>query len=94
MAQSRDAVDQQKNEAERLNSIIEELKAKHDTDVAQARKHAAGLARDKSDLQQALDTMKADVARAARRLPRYGSPLTPGGPETKDFLTPAGQDDP
>lgn len=94
LAQSRDAVDQHKNEAERLNNIIEEIKAKHDTDIAQARKHAASLARDKSDLQQALDTVKAEAARAARRLPRYGSPLTPGGPETKDFLTPAGHDDP
>ncbi|KAF8962640.1 hypothetical protein BDZ97DRAFT_2059572 [Flammula alnicola] len=94
LALARDTGDQHKNEGERLQTVIEEMKAKHETDIAQARKHAAGLARDKSDLQQAMDTLKAEVARAGRRLPRFGSPLTPGGPDTKDFLTPAGHDDP
>ncbi|KAF9480593.1 hypothetical protein BDN70DRAFT_805008 [Pholiota conissans] len=94
LAQSRDAADQHKNEGERLANVIEEMKAKHDTDIAQARRNAAGLMRDKSDLQQAMDTLKAEVARAGRRLPKYGSPLTPGGPETMDFLTPAGHNDP
>lgn len=86
---SRDSGDQHKNEAERLQSVVEEMKAKQETDVAQARKHAAGLARDKSDLQQTIDTLKAEAARAARRIPRFGSPLTPGGADQKDFLTPA-----
>ncbi|KAJ3484850.1 hypothetical protein NLJ89_g11950 [Agrocybe chaxingu] len=89
---ARDAEDQHKNESERLQNIIEEMKAKHETDVAQARKNAAGLARDKSDLQQTIDTLKAEAARAARRIPRYGSPLTPGRDDQKDFLTPAGHD--
>ena len=35
----------------KLQNVVEEMKAKHETDIAQARKHAAGLARDKSDLQ-------------------------------------------
>jgi len=39
------------------------MKTKHETDVAQARRHAAGLARDKSDLQQTIDTMKKDTQR-------------------------------
>ena len=87
---ARDTGDQHKNEVERLQTIIEDTKAKHETDIAQARKHAAGLARDKSDLQQTIDTMKAEAARAARRIPRFGSPLTPGGgADKKDFLTPA-----
>ncbi|KAF8905236.1 hypothetical protein CPB84DRAFT_1745558 [Gymnopilus junonius] len=90
LSNARDSGDQHKNESERLQNVIEEMKAKHETDIAQARKHAAGLSRDKSDLQQAIDTLKAEVARAGRRIPRFGSPLTPGHGETKDFLTPAG----
>jgi len=86
---ARDTGDQHKNESERLQNLLEEMKSKHETDIAQARKHAAGLARDKSDLQQNVDTLKAEVARAGRRIPRFGSPLTPGGPDQKDFLTPA-----
>ncbi|PPQ80542.1 hypothetical protein CVT25_001575 [Psilocybe cyanescens] len=93
LSNARDAGDQHKNEGERLQSVIAEMKSKHETDIAQARKHAAGLARDKSDLQQAMDTLKANVARAGRMLPRFGSPLTPGGADAKDFLTPAGRDD-
>ncbi|KAH9478703.1 Anucleate primary sterigmata protein A [Psilocybe cubensis] len=93
LSNARDAADQHKNEGERLQSVVAEMKSKHETDIAQARKHAAGLARDKSDLQQAVDTLKAEVARAGRMLPRFGSPLTPGGADTKDFLTPAGRDD-
>ncbi|VDC07939.1 unnamed protein product [Peniophora sp. CBMAI 1063] len=78
--QTREAVDKHKNEAQTLQTALEELKAKHDTDVAQARKHAASLQRDKSDLQQSLDSLKADVQRNGRRLgPRFGSPLTPDG---------------
>ena len=69
------------------------MKNKHETDIAQARKHAAGLVRDKSDLQQTIDTLKAENARAERRLPRFGSPLTPGARDNTDFLTPAGHDD-
>ncbi|RDB16304.1 hypothetical protein Hypma_002995 [Hypsizygus marmoreus] len=93
LATARDAGDQHKNEAERLQNVVEEMKAKHETDVAQARKHAAGLARDKSDLQQAVDAMKTEVARAGRLFPRFGSPLTPNGAAGSDFvLTPAGDD--
>ncbi|GLB42302.1 putative meiotic cell cortex C-terminal pleckstrin homology [Lyophyllum shimeji] len=94
LATARDAGDQHKNEAERLTNVIEEMKAKHETDIAQARKHAAGLARDKSDLQQAVDTLKNEAAKAGRRFPRFGSPLTPNGAAGSDFLlTPAGGED-
>lgn len=93
LAASRDVGEQHKNEADRLQNIIYEMKAKHETDVAQARKHAAGLARDKSDLQQTIDTMKAEAARASRRLPRFGSPLTPNGPGGSDYLTPGARDE-
>ena len=36
--------DQHKNEVERLQTIIEDMKARHETDIAQARKYGAGLA--------------------------------------------------
>ncbi|TBU22578.1 hypothetical protein BD311DRAFT_138610 [Dichomitus squalens] len=90
---TRETADQHKNEAERQQVAFEELKAKHETDVAQARKHAASLQRDKSDLQQALDSMKAEVAKASRRLPRFGSPLTPNGVTASEAVTPADQDE-
>ncbi|KAI0760078.1 hypothetical protein C8Q74DRAFT_1293828 [Fomes fomentarius] len=89
----RETADQHKNEADRQQVAYEELKAKHETDVAQARKQAASLQRDKSDLQQALDSMKAEVAKASRRLPRFGSPLTPNGVSASEAVTPADQDD-
>ena len=90
---SREAVDLHKNESDRLKNELDGLKAKHETDVAQARKNAASLQRDKSDLQSTIDRMKAEVARAGRRMPSLGSPLTPGGVNTKDYLTPADRDD-
>ena len=93
LALSRDNADHHKIESERLQGAFEELKNKHETDIAQARKHAAGLVRDKSDLQQTIDTLKAENARAERGIPRFGSPLTPGTKTDTDFLTPAGLDD-
>ncbi|KAI9463019.1 hypothetical protein F5148DRAFT_1313626 [Russula earlei] len=85
---AREATDQHKNEAERLKGGLEDLKANHETTIAQARKQAASLQRDKSDLQQSLDTLKAEMARLNRRLPRMGSPMTPEGRERSDLLTP------
>lgn len=67
---------------------MEEHKANHETAIAQARKQAASLQRDKSDLQQSLDTLKAEMARLNRRLPRMGSPMTPEGRDRSDLLTP------
>lgn len=92
---TRETADQHKNDAERQQSAFEELKAKHETDVAHARKQTASLQRDKSDLQHALDSMKAEMAKATRRLPRFGSPLTPNGPSASQLATPneADEDD-
>ncbi|KAI0051353.1 hypothetical protein FA95DRAFT_1534854 [Auriscalpium vulgare] len=90
---TRESTDQYKNEAERLNSALEELKAKHETDIAQARKQAASLQRDKSDLQQELTNAKSEMSRQGRRLPRFGSPLTPEGRERTDLLTPHDRED-
>lgn len=45
-------------------------------------------------MQSALDVLKAEVAKANRRLgPKFGSPLTPGTGDPKDFLTPATADE-
>ncbi|CCL98238.1 uncharacterized protein FIBRA_00232 [Fibroporia radiculosa] len=93
LAAAREAVDQHKNEAERHHNSFQELKAKHETDIAQARKHAASLQRDKSDLQQSLDSMKAEMSKANKRFPRFGSPLTPNGAASSDALTPGNQDE-
>ena len=86
----------QKTETQALSTQLAELKAKNETDVAQARKIQAGLMREKSDLQGDLDKMKAEVARASRRLGGrgMGSPLTPGHiGDGKDFLTPAHEEE-
>ncbi|KAI0739174.1 hypothetical protein C8Q80DRAFT_1124536 [Daedaleopsis nitida] len=93
LTSTRETADQHKTEAERQQTAYEELKAKHETDVAQARKHAASLQRDKSDLQQALDTMKSEMTKGNRRLPRFGSPLTPNGASASEMATPADRDD-
>ncbi|KDQ53566.1 hypothetical protein JAAARDRAFT_161669 [Jaapia argillacea MUCL 33604] len=90
----REQVDQHKNESERLHGQCDELKAKRETDVADARKHAASLQRDKADLQSSIDSLKAEVAKAGIRLPHFGSPLTPNGDHNKSqMVTPDMRDD-
>ncbi|KZT01198.1 uncharacterized protein LAESUDRAFT_731408 [Laetiporus sulphureus 93-53] len=75
---SREAADHHKGEAERHLKAYQDLKAKHETDVAQARKNAASLQRDKSDLQQAVDALKVEMAKSSRRIfPRF-SPSASG----------------
>ncbi|KAI0346389.1 hypothetical protein BDW22DRAFT_1388518 [Trametopsis cervina] len=93
LTNTREAVDQHKNEAERHQNAYQELKAKHEADVAQARRQAASLQRDKSDLQQTLDALKAENAKANKRLPRFGSPLTPNGANTPAINTPVPDED-
>ncbi|KAK2461201.1 hypothetical protein APHAL10511_006728 [Amanita phalloides] len=89
LAASRDAADTHQNESERVGKLYEELKLKHENDMALARKNAAVHTREKNDLQQTIDSLKVDLTRATRR---FGgrSPLTPNGPESGDaFVTPA-----
>ena len=92
LANARDHADHHKNDGDRLQSTLEELKNKHETDISQARKHAAGLLRNKSDLQQIIDALKAENACVGRGLPGFGSPLTPDAKDGAD-LTPAGHND-
>ncbi|KDQ07330.1 hypothetical protein BOTBODRAFT_610523 [Botryobasidium botryosum FD-172 SS1] len=89
---ARESVDSYKNETEKLAATLDELKAKHETDVAQMRKNNAGLQREKSDLQTAIDTLKADFAKKERErgIKRLGSPSTPNG---DSFLMQDGDED-
>lgn len=86
LASTRESNDSYKNEVERLKTTLEEVKVKHETDTALHRKHAAQLTRDKSDLQQSIDSYKLELQRANRRLPRYGSPMTPEARGGDDLL--------
>ena len=74
LATSRETSDAHKNEAERLAHALEDLKAKHETDISQMHKTQAGLQREKQDLQAAVDVLKADIAREARAPGWFGSP--------------------
>lgn len=78
-----------KNETDRLASLIEVQKTKHEADMAQMRKTTAGLQRDKSDLQTLVEKAQKAASRAAvatpgstRKTPgerRFGTALaTPG----------------
>ena len=74
----RESADSHKTEAERLQASYDDLKARHETDIAQMRKTAAGLHREKSDLQTALEGLKADIAQKTRVITGgVGSPVTP-----------------
>ena len=57
---SREAADSHKNESDNLKNDLDGLKAKHETDIAQARKQAASLRRDKSDLQSTIDRIRGE----------------------------------
>ena len=94
LAVAREGADQTKTENEKLKVAFDEFKAKHETDIAQARKTVAGLQRDKSDLQQSLDALKVEMQRNARRLPKFGSPLTPNGAHTGPNTPRDDEDDP
>ena len=94
LASAREGADQTKTENEKLKVAFDEFKAKHETDIAQARKTVAGLQRDKSDLQQAFDALKVEMQRNARRLPKFGSPLTPNGAHTGPNTPRDDEDDP
>jgi hypothetical protein len=94
LAAAREGADQTKIENEKLKVSFDEFKAKHETDIAQARKTVAGLQRDKSDLQQSLDALKLEMQRNARRLPKIGSPLTPNGAQTGPHTPRDDEDDP
>jgi hypothetical protein len=48
LAASREGADQTETEKEKIKAALDELTAKHETDIARARKTIAGLQREKS----------------------------------------------
>lgn len=66
-----------RTQAEKSTKDLEELRVKHDIDVANFRKQHASSARERADLQGLITSLQTDLASAKRRLPRFGSPLTP-----------------
>ena len=73
LATTREQLDWQKSESEKLSNQLEALRAKHETDMATMRKHTAGLQRDKSDLNSTLEGLKAELANKSRGIKRTGS---------------------
>jgi len=86
----RESAESHKTEAERLATVLEETKSKHETDVAQMRKQAATLQREKGELQTNVENLKAEVVKKTRTVARFGSPMTPNDPK---FLTPSRPND-
>ncbi|KAF8326304.1 uncharacterized protein EI90DRAFT_1935470 [Cantharellus anzutake] len=73
----RESIDAQKGGIERLQGSLDDIKRKHESDVAQMREIVASLEREKNDLQTALDNLKSDSAQKSRpRRTCFGSPVT------------------
>ncbi|KAJ7796352.1 coiled-coil protein [Mycena olivaceomarginata] len=92
LAAALQAAESAKHENERLSAVAEETKAKYEADVAGHRKAAAGLVREKGDLQGVVDRLTKEAQRAGRRGMLggvFGSPVTPNGAEGDGLLTPA-----
>ncbi|KAG8980710.1 hypothetical protein FRB93_009042 [Tulasnella sp. JGI-2019a] len=91
LASTRETVESQKSENERVSNALEDLRAKHETDVAQMRKQAAKLNREKSDMQVSLDNLKSDMAKRERDIKqRLNSPI--GANARSEFGTPNNMD--
>jgi len=89
LVSTRELAEAHKTDAEKAAQILEELKSRHETDMANARKATAGLQRDKSDLLGELNVERNRRVSAMRaRVSRGGSP-SPGmldvrGPDEDD----------
>lgn len=70
---TRDLLETQRSESERLAAQLELVKAKNETDMATMRKHTAGLQREKSDLISSVDLLKVELANKSRSIKRNGS---------------------
>ncbi|KAG8954575.1 hypothetical protein FRC03_011414 [Tulasnella sp. 419] len=80
LAAAKETAESRNSEIERLSTALEELKAKHETDLAQMRKQAAAYNRDKSDLQASPDSLKTD--------PHFDSSPDPSPSKTNIPLAP------
>ncbi|BGP16016.1 hypothetical protein JCM10213_005433 [Rhodosporidiobolus nylandii] len=81
LASTRDELEVQRVELERTSGQLEQLKQRHETDLATMRKAQAGLQRDKSDLASTLEGLKNELSTRNRAIRRRadGSPA-PGTP--------------
>ncbi|ORX39731.1 hypothetical protein BD324DRAFT_606985 [Kockovaella imperatae] len=83
----RELAEMHKTDAEKNAQLLEDLKAKHETDMAQARKNYAGLQRDKSDLLTELHVERNRRVSALRGRMSRGASASPG------LSTPGGADE-
>ena len=90
LTSAREVAESHKIETEKLVQSLDDLKGKHETDVAQMRKQAASLSRDKSDLQSTLDTLKSDIAKKEKAFKSFPSPMSAGA--ITEFSTPVNGD--
>src|SRR5260370_20241790 len=73
-----ETINDQKNETERLQSSLDDVKLKHKTDITQMRKTMASLQQERSNLLTSLDALKLDMAKKSQTLPNcFGSLVTP-----------------
>lgn len=73
LAATRETLDLHRLDGERLTGELESLKQRHETDMANMRKAAAGLQRERSDLQGHLEGLRTELATKARGIRRVGS---------------------
>ena len=79
---TRETLDSQKLDGERLAAQLENIKSKHETDMANMRRVTAGLQREKSDLQASLEGTKNELTmrtRGIRRSVSAASAVTANG---------------
>lgn len=91
LATTRESADHYKTEVERVQNVTDEQKQKHDTTSAQYRRQIAGFQRQIFDLQQANESVKAELAKA-QKSPRFLMPTTPNGLSLSTVATPANED--
>lgn len=63
LSMSKDSLDERRQDSEKLNQSLEQLKQKYETETALARKDRATAGREKSDLVSALENSKREVER-------------------------------
>ncbi|WWD10289.1 hypothetical protein V865_008424 [Kwoniella europaea PYCC6329] len=89
LVSTKEAAEAYKTDAEKNAQLVEELKVKHETDMAQARKTTAGLQRDKSDLLTELNgerlrRVSAGRGRLSKSMSASPGMLGPNGVEDDD----------
>lgn len=55
-------IDQMRDREEKLSSTVENMKTRHEQDMASIRRHAAGLQREKNDQTKTIESLKSELA--------------------------------